>query len=220
MPAAAAVFTGWFYVVGIVAAGPGTALLASAVPSLDRNVAGLGVSIVRQALLAAGVLAVLRLCGPLAGFGVTLRHPWRQVRDGLTAFAVAFPPVVASLFALIPFRGEEGQHPFLTMLAGEPSRLLPVLIAASVVLCAPLAEELLFRVVLQGFLRSLATPAVAVLGQAAAFAAVHGVQDWVPLFLFGLVLGVTRERTHRLWPVVVAHAAFNAVNLSVFALNR
>ena len=219
VPLLAAVAVGWFYVAGVLAAGLLAEPLTRAFPGSDATSVGLAAQLVRQALLAACVLGVLRACGPLGGFGVTARDPLRQAADGSLGFATAFPPVVASLLVLIPFRGEEGQHPFLTLLAGEHSAWLPVLIAASVVLFAPLAEELLFRVVLQGLLRSLATPAVAVAGQAAAFAAVHGVQDWGPLFLFALVLGFVRERTHRLWPVVLAHAAFNGVNLGVFILN-
>lgn len=79
---------------------------------------------------------------------------------------------------------------------------------------APLAEELVFRGAVQSLLQPLGARA-AVVVQAMLFAVQHGGAAGVLYALvMGLLLGVVRQRSGRLWPGLVLHMLNN---LLVFA---
>lgn len=86
---------------------------------------------------------------------------------------------------------------------------------------APIVEELFFRGLL---LRSLARwvgPVGGVIGSALVFGLAHFELLQLPaLILFGLILATLAQRTGRLGPGMVAHAAFNAVTVVSLVLGR
>ena len=141
-------------------------------------------------------------------------------RDGGVAFLLALPPVLGLMAAAASVRTVEAGNPLLKSLLADPSPAAWGCLAASAVLFAPLGEELLFRGLLLGSLRSAGLPAGwAVAAAAGLFAALHPVQDWPPLFALGCVLGWARVRTGSLVPCVLAHALFNAAFLAQVALD-
>jgi membrane protease YdiL (CAAX protease family) len=76
----------------------------------------------------------------------------------------------------------------------------------------PFIEEFFFRGVLLGWLKDRIPVIPAVVFTALAFAAYH--QNWdylLSLFAFGLILGWVFLRTKSLWPVILAHGAYNLV---------
>lgn len=108
-------------------------------------------------------------------------------------------------------------HPAESFLRSEHVLWDWALVVACVVICAPLAEELLFRGLLQSWLSRIAGGKAAVAGTAVVFGLVHS-QFWpdpIPLFIFGIGLGETYERTRSLAAPIALHAAFNAVMLSI-----
>ena len=112
----------------------------------------------------------------------------------------------------------------------EPDRVLPVhpvlealeqtewgpwapwQLLVTVVVVAPLAEELFFRgLVLQMLWRYTRHAWLAVCLSGLAFGAIHGQpQDILPLATRGVVLGYLRLRTRSLGACIIAHALFNA----------
>ena len=83
------------------------------------------------------------------------------------------------------------------------------------VVVAPIVEELTFRGVGFAVLRPFGA-AVAVIGTAVAFAAVHGLVDgFVPLLVFGLAIGFLRLKTESVYPGMLFHAFFNAAALAI-----
>ena len=133
-------------------------------------------------------------------------------------------------------------------LQGETGGALWLAAWVTVAIGAPLAEEFLFRVTLQGWFyrffgtwyeaerrahpapegeddRPHAPPfwlaAMPVLASSVAFAAVHARHGMAPIALFplALTLGVLYHRTRRLMPCVICHAAFNAMNLALLPLH-
>jgi uncharacterized protein len=79
------------------------------------------------------------------------------------------------------------------------------------VLAGPFVEELLFRGLGFGLLRPFGR-ALAIVGSAAAFAAVHGlVEGFVLIFLLGLGLALMREVSGSVLPGLALHATFNAI---------
>jgi membrane protease YdiL (CAAX protease family) len=87
--------------------------------------------------------------------------------------------------------------------------------ALSVVVVAPVAEELLFRGALLRALVRLTSPTVAVLASALVFALVHFLGDedaglYIPAFLLlGILSGWRALRTHELSQSILLHAGFN-----------
>ena len=96
------------------------------------------------------------------------------------------------------------------------SRIAFVLFA---VVLAPLAEEGLFRGLLQPLLirRAGATAGLAL--TALGFAALHGdLGTFVPLAIFSVALSLAYARTGTLWVSIGMHALFNAANLALLLL--
>lgn len=88
-----------------------------------------------------------------------------------------------------------------------------------VVLVGPFVEELLFRGLGFGLLRPFGR-ALAIVGSAAAFAAVHGlVEGFALIFLLGLGLAAMREVSRSVLPGFALHATFNAVAVAAAAVS-
>lgn len=155
-------------------------------------------------------------------FGFSTEQLASDVRLGLLAFVAIGPPVYA-LQGLLQFV-YPGQHPMIEMFVDRPSPLLIGLIAFLVVLVAPISEELIVRVLLQGwlerfeaahrrktFLRRLPRGLVPILISSVFFALLHAGNgpDPVPIFFLALGLGYLYQRTHRIWPGVAMHMSLN-----------
>jgi membrane protease YdiL (CAAX protease family) len=143
---------------------------------------------------------------------------------GLTVLPVML--LTNTLLVEIAFYGwsiqrPEGGHAYLTQLAQDPTPVRFLFVFLSAVIVAPVAEEILFRGVFCGALRPLGRP-VAIGFSAVVFSLVHfSAVPWqvLPaLGLLGLFLGLLYERTGSLWPCIVAHLVFNAMNLLLMML--
>jgi hypothetical protein len=114
------------------------------------------------------------------------------------------------LFAVLRFLGSDGGRLAST---GVP---LGALSLARAVVITPIAEELLFRGALYGWLRRRWPAWAAITLTAVAFAAVHGSAMLLPyVVIFGLVTDWLRERTGSVAAGTVAHVLNNG--LLVFA---
>ncbi len=143
-----------------------------------------------------GMLAVLPIMG-VATLASTLAAYW---------ITGAPPPEVA--------------HETLREMQAAPGSVRTLASIAGATVLAPVAEEVLFRGLLQsGVLRLTGRAWPAIVVTSAAFAAVHiGVAEWHALgalFVLGVCLGVAYERTGRLWIPITMHALFNAANIAL-----
>ena len=142
----------------------------------------------------------------------------RAVAPALVGLVVVLAPLLslaAVLDTLVPYR-----HPLVDFLATRRDAVGIGLAVAAAVVAAPIAEEFFFRRVLQGWLERSGPPgdaATAIVGSAAAFALAHTGQGlaWLPLILFGIVLGWLARRTGSILPCILLHAAFNAVSIAI-----
>jgi membrane protease YdiL (CAAX protease family) len=192
-------------------------LVAATIPagaSLHARLAG-GAAAMIAATLATVALLRQRGVEPAAlGFG-----PVRLPEDaalGVAALALILAPLLvmaAGLNRLMPYR-----HALIDFLAAHRDPLAIGLVVFAAVVAAPIAEEFLFRRVLQGWLErrepewGRATPIVL---SSLAFALAHVGQGlaWVPLFFFGLVAGYLARQTGSIVPGIILHALFNAVSV-------
>jgi hypothetical protein len=100
---------------------------------------------------------------------------------------------------------------------------LVALSSVDTVLWTPFVEELAFRGIVYGTLRSRMPMAPAAALSALAFAGAHGygVTGFASVLWSGLIWAVAYERTRSLWPSVLAHSANNlVVNVTYLLLLR
>jgi len=161
---------------------------------------------------------------PALGFGLgQLRHDARLAVAGLLLLLAPLLALAALLDRFVPYR-----HAIVDFLTTHRDPLSIGLVVFAAVVAAPVAEEFLFRRVLQGWLegwldRSLQTEApqwagVTAIGLSSlAFAAAHVGQGmaWLPLFFFGLVVGYLARQTGSIVPGVILHGLFNAVSVAL-----
>ncbi|HEV3024455.1 MAG TPA: CPBP family intramembrane glutamic endopeptidase [Pirellulales bacterium] len=205
-------------------------------------------------LLATATLNLLTMAAAVAALRCFRSADWRDlgcdtsrlrgdVCLGLAAFAAVSVPVYALQYVLVQLVPSE--HPLIKTFqsVAKPGWGLWASSIFAVVLVAPLVEEFLFRVLLQGWLESLVrsgdsdemderhlAPAAVysippsrywqpIVFSSAVFALMHSSHgpDVVPLFFFALALGYLYQQTHRLWPSVVVHFSLNACTLARLA---
>jgi membrane protease YdiL (CAAX protease family) len=153
-----------------------------------------------------------------AGVGLSGQRIIHQMWLGLQAFLAAVWPTTLLLALSSFWRNEETQHSYLQALREHADAQWIAWIVLSAVVAAPLAEELIFRVVLQGWLSERCSGPTALGITAAVFALVHGWHDALPLVPLSLILGYVFHQTRRYWTCVTTHALFNAANLALVLL--
>jgi membrane protease YdiL (CAAX protease family) len=150
------------------------------------------------------------------GFGpVRLRDDSMLAVASLTLVLTPLLALAAVLDRLVPYR-----HLLIDFLAAHRDPVAVGLVAFAAIVAAPVAEEFLFRRVLQGWLErrepewGWATP---ILLSSLAFAVSHVGQGlaWVPLFFFGAVAGYLARQTGSIVPGIILHALFNAVSVAL-----
>lgn len=146
-------------------------------------------------------------------FGLRRHGLKTELQFALWGMLLAQLPVHLLEYPIQTWRADD-PHPMLEMLKNSTNhwQTLPW-IALEVIVLAPLVEELLFRVVLQGALEREIPAKWAIILTAAAFACIHQSADWLPLFPLALILGYVYYRRRSYVAVVVLHGLFNAVSL-------
>ena len=124
-----------------------------------------------------------------------------------------------SILVTLPVRMHEQQHSLLQLLGESNDVMTIVMIGVAAALSAPLAEEMLFRVVLQGWLTTVFPPRLAVAVVAVIFCLIHGWRDGLALLPLAVILGYVYHQRQSYLSVVVIHALFNATMLVLQLLN-
>lgn len=157
-----------------------------------------------------------------------LRGVWADVALGFgVALAVQLVVLPAIGFLLQPLLGEPDVSEPVREMIDESSGPGYVLLLASVVVGAPLVEELFFRGLLLRSLQRRFSTAVAIGLSAVAFGLAHGstlgadavILVMVSLTAFGAVLALLATRTGRLGPGIMAHAFFNLITILYLTIN-
>ena len=202
--------------VGAVLQPSATAKPAVTVPETSvyqlRDVQYIALSQVAQLVLIPLILAIWCPCR-WEDFGLR-RHGWAtDLQFALWGVLLAQLPIQLAAYPLQSLRAEN-PHELLELLkqSGHDWQTLTWVLLEVVVL-APLVEELLFRVLLQGSLEREIPAVWAVVLTAIAFAGIHKWVDWLPLFPLALIMGYVYYRRRSYVANVVLHGIFNAINL-------
>ena len=138
--------------------------------------------------------------------GFVAKEAWGDVRLGVTAFAMVFPPVYLLLYGLSQFF-PDADHPIIVAVQMSPSIKLFGAACVTAVIAAPLVEELYFRMVFQGWLENFSL-------QRTENLFIGSSVDWEPREAGWTETRVSRvEDRPRLWPVFVSAALFAALHL-------
>lgn len=190
---------------------PGAQLLR-AVTGLDASglTLGLAISLVAYAALSLAVLIEARLRGRSEWRSVVAWHPWNPWRTDRRIYLIAAAALAYGFladFALHYFHPRPGS--WLEVPAGPTGALLLTLVAA---VCAPVAEELLFRGWIYTDLRRYFSFGTTLLATSAVFAWLHYESTHLyalAVFPIGLALGTMREITGSVKPPIAFHALNN-----------
>lgn len=153
--------------------------------------------------------------GPVADFGAVIRPvdvPTGLVLGVLTQLVV-LPLLYWPLLRVVDGDPSEAARDLVDAIDGPPDW---VLLTVSVVVVAPLVEELFYRGLLLRAVQARLGTTWAVVISAAVFAVVHRQVLPLPgLFVFGLIAALVTVRTGRLGPAWALHVGFNAATLVV-----
>ncbi len=150
-----------------------------------------------------------------------------DLRLAAGTFLAAMLPVYGVQVFLTQVAGFESKHPLQELASKQPTVGVLLLATVVAVLVAPLAEELLFRVILQGWLekkqiesrkrRGIEPAEPAGFAPIVAVSLVFGMMhyghgpDPVALFVLSLFLGYAYQRTHRLFAPLAIHMGVNSL---------
>jgi membrane protease YdiL (CAAX protease family) len=160
------------------------------------------------------LLLVLRAAGRPAGPALGIRPAGAEVLlAAVVGVVAAVPPVLAVTSRIVP--APEPVQEFFTRLlrAGSPGELALTIVAAAIV--PAVTEELLFRGFLQPLLVQNFRDKGGILLTSLAFAALHGLGAFLPIFALSLLLGGIMLRTQRLVACWAVHALHNGLTLAL-----
>lgn len=159
-------------------------------------------------LLALGILALFFLIRRKKVLGETCLV---KTRPRMVAAAAALAPgLYAVVITLLGFLPEEWLSAYNEASAALNDTSIWALLAT--VIAAPLAEEVIFRGLIQSRLNRVMPGWLAVVVSALLFGLCHGQAVWMAYaFLLGLFFGWIALRSKSILPTVVAHMIFNAI---------
>lgn len=206
------------YVAAIVASALAGGLAATAAGTSDS----IAVLLVGQVAFWSVLVGTVLLAGGtrVGADALAVRFRWPDVPVGALAGIATQLVLVPAIY--LPFRGmldEDDLAAPARELLGRVDGGALVVMAVSVVVVAPLVEELFFRGLLLDAMRRRWNTAAAVVGSSVVFGATHFQPLQFPaLTLAGAVFAVAAVRTGRLGAAVAVHAGFNATAFVALAL--
>lgn len=214
----------WMAFAGYAAAIVVSALTGGLAASLTGDADGVATMVAGQvgfwAVLVATVLHETPTRGRPAADRLNLRVRWVDAPVGLVVGVATQLLVLPALY--LPFRSliddDDLSGPARDLLGGASGLGLAV-IGVSVVVVAPVVEELFFRGLLLGAMQHRWGTAAAVAASSIVFGATHFQLLQLPaLATVGAIFAVSAVRTGRLATAIAVHAAFNATTFVALGL--
>ena len=158
----------------------------------------------------------------LKGFGLHTKSIFKDFAIGFITLLGTWP-LLMLMFILITVAGylikgndyQMPQHQELEFLTNNPQASVRLLIAFTTIIIVPFFEEILFRGIFQSTIRNyLKRPWISIFLSSIIFATVHAnMEHWPVIFVLGISLGYSYEKTGRLYPAIFIHALFNATSV-------
>lgn len=196
-------------------------LVGNAVENFGKTVALspalLAASCVMFILLTLMVLGVLvgRRRNPIVLFGLHWPGWKKELPLSLLALVATYPLILLTQVVVQRVMGTKATpQDILQFLADGASWTDRSLVMVTAIVCAPVAEEVIFRGYIYGVMRRYLGRWAAVVLASAVFAVIHmHLPAIAGLFIFAILLALIYEKTGSLWAPMVVHAAFNTVTV-------
>ena len=172
-------------------------------------------------------LARVHFARGLKGFGLNIKTIVKDFLVAILNLLATWPLILAAvaltIFFVKLFSGAEyqmQQHEQLELVTEYPQLLLRIMIVFVAIVIAPLIEEMMFRGFVQTTIRSFinvrnsAWPAI--VASSVFFAIMH--EDpghWPALFILGVCLGYSYEKSGSLFRPIFIHLFFNASSVAI-----
>jgi len=190
----------------------------------DHIVMSIGAIVTIAAMM---FLAHVHFSRRLKGFGLNIRTIVKDLFMAIVNLLAAWPIMMAAITVTIFVAGliwgtdyEMQQHQQLEMITEYTQLPLRIMIVFVAVVIAPLLEEMLFRGFVQTTIRSFfgvrngAWPAIA--ASSVFFAIMHADPGhWPALFVLGVCLGYSYEKSGSLFRPIFIHLFFNASSVAI-----
>ena len=190
----------------------------------DNLVRSIGAVVTMAAMM---FLAHVHFARRLKGFGLNVRTIVKDffmaIVNLLTAWPLMMAAITMTIFVAELISGREyrmQQHQQLEMITEYPQLPLRIMIVFVAVVIAPLLEEMLFRGFIQTAIRSFfnirnsAWPAIA--ASSVFFAIMHeNPGHWPALFVLGVCLGYSYEKSGSLFRPIFIHLFFNVSSVAI-----
>ncbi len=117
--------------------------------------------------------------------------------------------------------GVEKAQETVKLFQKEQDMMVVVLMAFTVLVVAPICEEIVFRGYLYGAVKRFVGPRFSAITTGLVFSAAHGsMVSMLPLFVFGMVLAWLYEHTGSIWAPIAVHFLFNGATVTIQLLLR
>jgi len=211
-------FIGCMWVAGSMPELPPLAMFWLSLAPMHLAAAGTVIVLVRLREPSGGGLCALGLSRPVT---VGIRELLASAAGTLLLLYPAILAVKALTTALMSLVGHVPRSsPLVSLLFEQRSGVFWWSTGFAIVVLAPFAEEILFRLVLFEVVNRRDSRLAAVVSSLA-FAIAHQLPEELPaLFLLGMVLQRAREKHQSLWLPIAIHTGFNAASLALVVLVR
>ena len=168
------------------------------------------------------VLVAARRRGGLAALGVKRLTPGPRGRYTVARYIIALPMiyglgVLTSVLYLLS--GEELAQQDAAKMIADGLQSNPVLIIVFAAVIIPLLGEILFRGFLLELLVARGGRVFGIVFSSAAFALLHGVEVFLPIFGLAVILAIVKLRTRSLGAACLVHGLHNGSSVLVLALS-
>jgi len=189
----------------------------------DNLVMSIGAVVTIAAMM---FLAHIHFARRLKGFGLNIKTIFKDFFMAILNLLAVWPLILAAVTVTIYFAKlftdqdyQMQQHQQLEMITEYPQLPLRIMIVFVAVVIAPLLEEMMFRGFVQTTIRSFfnirnsAWPAIA--ASSVFFAMMHADPGhWPSLFILGVCLGYSYEKSGSLLRPIFIHLFFNAISIT------
>lgn len=156
-------------------------------------------------------------------------HKLRAFYFGALSLLIGYPLVIAVGQFIRMLQITVFEVPEIEQVAVQALKLsleypyMSFLMVVGVVFIVPIAEEMLFRGYLQGWMRRFMRPKAAIVFTSLIFAGFHyslrqgwsNVELLISLFILSCILGLLYEKQRTLWAPIGLHMAFNSINVGL-----
>jgi len=157
----------------------------------------------------------------LKGFGIDFKKIPKDILFSFSYLFAVLPVVFAALQATLvvgrliyggDYQIERHEELELIRSYTQPSIRAAILISGSIV--TPFFEEIMFRGLIQSTIRSyVAGPWLAIIISSAVFTIVHPQAHWAAVFVLGMLLGYSYEKSGSLFRPMFIHVLFNGLTI-------